>query len=119
MGRFGEDLLEHVERAVDRTIQMALAMPNNPAGWEIGRQVIRSSGGVGANLEEAQASLTRKDFTHKVSLCLREARETAYWMRRIERNKLLPAKRLADLANEWNELVSILTAVLKRLRSRA
>ncbi len=118
MGRFGKDFLERIEQAVDRTIQMALALPNNAAGWEIGRQVIRSSGSVGANLEEAQGTLTRKDFTHKVSLALREARETLYWMRRIERNKLLPAKRLGGLKSEWDELVSILTAIQRKLRLR-
>jgi four helix bundle protein len=72
---------------------------------------------MGANLEETQASLTRREFTHKVSLAPREAREKGYWMRRVERNKLSPAKRLSQLSGEWNELVSILTAVLRKLRA--
>lgn len=117
MGRFGDDLIERVERAADRTIQMVLALPNNPAGWEIGRQVVRSAGSVGANIEEAQAVLTRKDFTYRMSVALREARETLYWIRRIERNDLLPGNRLADLRSEWDELVSILTTSQKKLRS--
>lgn len=116
MGQFGEELLERVENAVDRTIQMALGLPSNVAGWTIGRQVIRSAGSVGANLEEAQAVLTRKDFVHKMSLALREARETFYWMRRIERNELLPAQRLGELQSEWNELVGVLTSIQKKLR---
>ncbi|MBI4581839.1 MAG: four helix bundle protein [Planctomycetes bacterium] len=70
--------MKRVESAVDRTIQMALALPRNLAGQEIGRQVIRSSASVGANLEEAQATLSRADYIHKVSLALREARETLY-----------------------------------------
>lgn len=108
------DLLERIENAVDRTIQMALALPRNVAGQEIGRQVIRSSGSVGANLEEAQATVSRKDFTFKVSISLREARETLYWIRRIDNNKLLPTKRLAELMAEWDELVAIMTKVQKR-----
>lgn len=116
MTRFGVDLIERVELAVDRTIQMALALPHNVAGWEIGRQIVRSSGSVGANLEEAQATLTGKDFVHKVSLSLREARETLYWARRIERNGLLPANRLVDLMNEWDELVAMMTSMQKKLR---
>jgi four helix bundle protein len=116
MGQFGNDLMERVERAADRTIQMSLALPNNAAGWEIGRQIVRSAGSVGANIEEAQAVLSRKDFTYRMSVALREARETLYWMRRIERNQLLPASRLADLRSEWNELVSVLTASQKKLR---
>ena len=112
------DLLVRVERAVDRTIQMALVLPKNVAGWVIGRQIVRSSCSVGANLEEAQAVITRKDYTNKVSLSLREARETLYWMRRIENNNLLPARRLLSLNTEWNALVAILTTTQKNLRGR-
>jgi four helix bundle protein len=118
MSRFGEQLVERVERAVDRTIRMALALPRNVAGSEIGRQVVRSSGSVGANLEEAQACTSRKDFTHKLSLSLREARETLYWMRRIENARLLKANRLAELTAEWDELVAILTSIQAKLRRR-
>jgi len=42
---------------------MALALPRNIAGQEIGRQVIRSSGSVGADLEEAKAAVSREDYT--------------------------------------------------------
>jgi len=109
-------LLERVEKAVDRTIQMALALPRNVAGRVIGYQVVKSSTSAGANLEEAQAVITRKEYISKISISLREARETLYWMRRIESNRLLPVKRLVSLAAEWNEIVSILTAMQKRLR---
>ena len=116
MGYVGEDLQERIEAAIDRTIQMAMALPRNVAGQEIGRQIIRSAGSVGANLEEARATLTRADYTHKVSLSLREARETLYWTRRIVSNDLLAAKRLTPLQAEWDELVAILTTTQKKLR---
>jgi four helix bundle protein len=117
MSHVGAELLSRVEGAVDRAIRMARALPHDVAGREIGRQVVRSSGSVGANLEEAQATLTRKDFINKVGLALRESRETLYWIRRIESNELLPSARLKELTNEWNELVAILTSIVKRLRS--
>src|SRR6185503_10653990 len=97
---FLDYLMERLEPLIDRTIQMALAFPRNVAGQEIGRQVIRSSGGSGANLEEARAVLTRRDYTHKLSLSLREARETLFWIRRIIANRILPAERLEPLRNE-------------------
>ncbi len=116
MGEGRADLLERVEFAVDRTIQMALALPRNVAGQEIGRQVVRSAGSVGANLEESKACLSRKEYVFKVSIALREARETLYWIRRIERNELLSVDRLASLRDEWNEIVAMLTSTQKRLR---
>ena len=117
MEKIGEKLLVRVEQAVDRTIQMALALPRNIAGQEIGRQIIRSSGSVGANLEEAQATISKPDFTFKVSLVLRESRETLYWIRRIEANTLLPVKRISPLKSEWDEIASIMTKVQKTLRA--
>ena len=62
MSKFGDELLERVELAVDRTIQMVLALPNNMAGWEVGKQIIRSSGSVGANLEESRGTISKKRF---------------------------------------------------------
>jgi four helix bundle protein len=116
---FLDFLFEKLEPLIDRTIQMALALPRNVAGQEIGRQLIRSSGGSGSNLEEARAVLTRTDYTYKLSLSLREARETLFWIRRIVANQLLPAKRLEPLRNEWNEIVGLLTKAQKKLRTRS
>lgn len=110
------DLLRRVEDIVDRTIQMVLALPRNVAGQEIGRQIVRSAGSVGANLEEAQATLTRKEYLLKRSISLREARETLYWIRKIECNRLLAVERLAELKAAWDEMVAIMTVAQKKLR---
>lgn len=115
MSKFGDELIERVEAIVDRTIQMALVLPNNAAGWEIGRQIIRSSGSVGANLEESQAASSRKDFANRLGISLREGRETQYWIRRIENNKLLPANRLTGLKKEWSEIVAMMTTIKRKL----
>lgn len=116
---FLDFLFERLEPLIDRTIQMALSLPRNVAGQEIGRQVIRSSGGSGSNLEEAKAVLTRTDYTYKLSLALREARETLFWVRRIIANQLLPARRLEPLQNDWNEIIGMLTKAQKKLRTRS
>lgn len=116
MAVVGAELLARIERAVDRTIQMALALPRNVAGYEIGRQVVRSSGSVGANLEEGQATLSCSEFAYRVSISLREARETLYWIRRIAANELLPRERLHELLGEWDELVAILTSIQLKLK---
>ena len=116
MGRFGDELIGRVEEAVDRTIQLVLTLPHNVAGWEIGKQLIRSAGSVGANLEEGKGAMSRKDFAHRLGISLREARETLYWLRRIGRNQLVSPDRLGALQTEWNELVSIMTTIVKKLR---
>ncbi len=47
------------------------------------RQLIRSSGSVGANYIEANESFSKKDFVHRIKICRKEAKESAYWLRLI------------------------------------
>jgi len=55
-------------------------LPRTLAATEIGRQILRSGTSVGANMQEADAAESRSDFIHKVSIALKEARETRYWL---------------------------------------
>jgi four helix bundle protein len=50
------------------------------ANFEDGKQVIRSSGSIGANYIEANESLSKKDFVMRIKICLKESKETAYWL---------------------------------------
>jgi four helix bundle protein len=48
------------------------------------KQIIRSSGSVGANYIEANEALSRKDFAMRIKICRKEAKESRYWLRLIE-----------------------------------
>jgi four helix bundle protein len=67
---------------------------------------------------EAKGVLSKPEFTHKMSISLREAHETLYWLERIANANLVPPKRLQRLIDEANEIVSVLTAILKRARGQ-
>ncbi|MDY6914017.1 MAG: four helix bundle protein [Planctomycetota bacterium] len=53
-------------------------LPNTIANFEDGKQVIRASGSVGANYIEANESLSKKDFRHRMKICRKEAKESRY-----------------------------------------
>ncbi len=74
------DLLERAGLFCSRCIQvsLSLSLPQNGVCWEIARQLTRSSGSVGANIEEAHGTTTKNDFTYRMSVALREARETRF-----------------------------------------
>jgi four helix bundle protein len=74
------DIRQRTRAFAVRTISLLRKFPKDLAGQEIGRQLIRSSTSIGANLEEADASPTRKDFFNKISISYKEARETRYWL---------------------------------------
>ena len=110
------DIAERTALFADRCIQAALALPNHGVAWELQRQFVRSSGSIGANLAEAKGTHTKPEFRQRVSVSLREAHETLYWLGRIANAELLPRKRLGPLMNEADESVSVLTAILKSTR---
>lgn len=77
-------------------------------------QLLHSGTGIGANLEEAEAAHSKRDFLVKNSNALKEAREARYWLRLIRHCDLAPGDRLDPLIRESQELISIVTAIRKR-----
>ena len=77
-------------------------------------QLLRSGTGIGSNLEEAEAAQSRPDFISKLRISLKEARESHYWLRLIEATAMLPPPRVRPLVEEANEIVSILTTIVKK-----
>jgi four helix bundle protein len=85
-------------------------------GEVLGRQVLRSGTSIGANLEEASAGQSKADFVSKCNIALKEARETYYWLRLFSETKVIPAERINELVEESNELIAILTTIVKNAR---
>ena len=84
----------------------------------LANQLLRSGTSVGANVEEAQASQSEADFISKYSIACKEARETHYWLRLLAATNILPEQQLSDLKNECNELIAILTSIIKKMRNQ-
>jgi four helix bundle protein len=55
----------------------------------LSKQLLRSGTSIGANIEEATAAISKKDFIHKMSIASKEARETRYWLRLPDKSKLV------------------------------
>ena len=83
---------------------------------QIAWQLAAAATSVGSNLEEAKAAYSRRDFAAKNAISLKEARESLYWLRVIQRCRLAPEERVRPLLEEAGELTAMLTAGMKRLR---
>jgi len=94
-----------------RIVKLVNVLPRSIAGIEIGRQVIRSGTSIGANVEEADGAESKKDFIHKMSIARKEASETRYWLRIIQ-TSLLDNAEVADLIQESDQLVRILSRII-------
>lgn len=84
----------------------------------ISKQILRSSTSIGANVEEAIAAQSRKDFVNKLSISLKEARETRYWLRLLQESELTGID-VSKYQKEALEIVNILSAIVKTTKLRS
>ncbi|MFY8190154.1 MAG: four helix bundle protein [Bacteroidia bacterium] len=111
----------------ERTFQFSLAvrrfikcLPYNLNNQEDGKQLIRSSGSVGANYIEANDSLGERDKLMKIRICRKEAKESRYWLMLLDTNGNADLEIEKDkLAQEAYELMLILGNILKKLTQKA
>ncbi len=107
---------------VDRTKKFAVAiirlsslLPKTPAGFAIASQLVRAVTSIGANLVEAQEAVSRGDFIHKVSISLKESKETVYWLELVLGADLLPKEKVEPMLREGGEISRILVATVREL----
>ena len=81
-------------------INLSNQLPKTPAWFAIASQFIRSGTSIGANVEEAQDASSTKDFVQKLSIALRKARETNYWLKIMQLRKWYLRRRQAG--KFWN-----------------
>jgi four helix bundle protein len=81
--------------------------------YVISNQLLRSSTSIGANIEEAQAGFSRKDFAAKMAIASKEARESRYWIRLLSDSRIVKDFEFTELLTDIDEIVKILTKIVK------
>ena len=90
-------------------------LPKTTANIEDSKQVVKTSGSVGANYIEANEKLSKKDFLLRMKISRKEAKESVYWLRLIDStNNLENTKVAKDLINEATELKKILSSIIDK-----
>ena len=83
---------------------------------ELLSQLLRSGTSIGANINEAQSAQSRKDFIAKMSIALKEARETEYWLRLLNVTESVSVEMAAGLLKKVDELIRLLVSIVKTMR---
>jgi len=78
----------------------------------ISKQLLKSGTSIGANIEEALAGQSKRDFIAKMSISSKEARETKYWLRLLNESDLTK-QNVDDLLNDIDEIIRMLTSIVK------
>ena len=85
---------------------------NNNKEFILSKQFLRSATSIGANVNEALAGYSKKDFTAKMSIASKEARESLYWLKLIEVSNFINYD-FENLKNECSSIINILTSIVK------
>ena len=104
-------------RFATRIVKLCQALDSTPGvSRTLANQLLRSGTSIGANIEEANGSQSRADFIAKMYIACKEARETHYWLRLLSATEIVPKSRLKEITEESNQLVAILTSIVKKTR---
>jgi len=112
------DLPERTFEFARRIVKLCQILDQTPGVCRtLSNQLIRSGTSIGSNVEEGQAGQSRADFIAKLSIACKEARETLYWLRLLVASEIVQQSQVHDLIEEANQLVAILTAIIKKCKS--
>ena len=114
MARYNlEDRLIQFGKVVCR---LAERLPKTPVGQHVSLQLARSSTSAFANYGEVQAAESRRDFIHKLGICLKELRETRTWLKFVREMDLASLPALDDVMKECDELLAIIATSIRTAR---
>jgi four helix bundle protein len=83
----------------------------------LGKQLLRSGTSVGAQVREAEFALTKREFLSKMSIALKEANETSYWLSLLKDSGIINADHFKEMHGPCGELIAMLAATVKTLKA--
>ena len=104
------------EKSLDfavRIVNMAKYLRNDKKEHTLSKQILRCGTSIGANVAEAQRGQSTADFAAKMTISLKEANETQYWLKLLYRTQYINEKEYKSLTADLNEILCLLTAICK------
>lgn len=108
------DLEDRTLEFAKKCLDLSKLLPNTLENLEYKRQLIRSSGSVGANYREANEAISKKDFLLRLRICRKESKESKYWLELLLHGNRNFEKIITPLSNEALELVKIFNSIINK-----
>jgi four helix bundle protein len=113
-----QEFKQRTKQLALRAIKVVQSLPQTDTGRVIGKQVLRSATSVGANYRAACRAKSTPDILHKLAIVEEEADETLYWFELLVEAELVPEIRLKNLMSDTNEIVAMIVASMKTIRTK-
>ena len=107
MTRRGEELEDRLLDFAVRIGKVVDSLPDTRLGKHVAAQLVRCGTSSAPNYSEACGAESKRDFIHKLGICLKELRESRCWIKLIFKANLLTEERMRDLLDEANQLCNI------------
>ena len=112
------DIHERIYNFIVRVIKLVNSLPKTSSNSIISQQLLRCATSMGANDQEADGTLTKKDFVHCYTVVRKEAKETNFWIRLVgDTNPVLKPK-MGSIIKEGQELVAIISSIINNTRTK-
>ena len=111
---FREVLEDRTARYAVNVFKFLRSLPYDVSVKIISYQLGKSASSIGANYHEANRAESRDDFVHKISIALKEANETSYWLRLLIRTDYITEQEFASIFGDLKEILALLTSICRK-----
>ena len=101
-----------------RTVNLYKHLTAEKKEFVLSKQLLRCGTSIGANVSEAQRAQSKADFVSKMSIALKEANETYYWLRLLHSTDYLTDKEFQSMETDIDEIIAILVSICKKTNQK-
>ena len=97
----------------DRIVKMYQVLTSQRNEHILSKQILRSGTSIGANVAESQSAQSDADFVSKMSIALKEANESLYWLKKLHKGNIITENEFISMQADNTELIKLLTSIIK------
>lgn len=101
-----------------RTVNFYKFLTEQKKEFVISKQILRSGTSIGANIRESKNAESSSDYVHKLSIALKEADETQYWLEVLSLSNLIEETDFSTMNNDVKELIALLTTIITKIKNK-
>lgn len=101
-----------------RIVKLYKYLVNEKKEFVLSKQLLRSGTSIGAMVRESEHAESKADFIHKLSVSLKEANETEYWLELLYQSDFIKKKEFESIINDSKEILRLLISIIKTTKQR-
>lgn len=101
-----------------KIVSMFQLLVNEKREFVLNKQLLRSGSSIGANIREAEHAESKADFIHKMSISLKEANESSYWIELLFKSNYITENQFKNINNDLTEILKLLTSIIKTSKNK-